>query len=114
MKNGLFAPPAMLLLATALLCGCDPSLDSCEESIPALAEIRIEGNDYSQAWDIQATDDGGFIIGGRAGRALTTDAYLVKTDASGDVEWTRTFSRSGDQEGLSVQPADTKISTCWH
>jgi len=54
---------------------------------------------------VQRTFDGGFIVGGwtRSFGAGGYDAYLVKTDAAGDTEWTRTFGGTEDDECWSVQ-----------
>jgi len=54
---------------------------------------------------VQQTLDGGYIV---AGYTLTFgaggyDAYLIKTDASGDTMWTRTYGGTGDDQGYSVQ-----------
>lgn len=53
---------------------------------------------------VQQTTDGGYIITGNT-RAfiLSSDAWLLKTDASGDTLWTRTFGVADYYEGYSVQ-----------
>jgi len=60
----------------------------------------------------QLTSDGGFIIVGHntswgVGTVerpvyLVSGIYLVKTDASGDTLWTKTFESDNDNEGLAV------------
>ena len=53
---------------------------------------------------VQQTSDGGYII---AGFTLSFGnnwlVYLVKTDASGNALWTRTYGGTGDNWGYSVQ-----------
>jgi len=57
---------------------------------------------------IRQTNDNGFIIGGETwsfglgGR----DVYLVKTDSSGNLEWSRTFGGAGDDKAMCVQQAN--------
>lgn len=57
------------------------------------------GSDIDQAYCVQQTSDGGYIIGGKTGfndfpNGYLYDVYLVKTDADGDTVWTRTFGES--------------------
>jgi hypothetical protein len=60
--------------------------------------------DYGRS--VQQTDDGGYIIGGSTysfGSGIEGDVYLVKTDASGIEEWSRTFGGESSDHGYSVQ-----------
>ena len=63
------------------------------------------GQDYDWGYSVQQTQDGGYIIGGYTGPygAGLCDFYLIKTNASGDTLWTRTYGGAGDDEGFSVQ-----------
>jgi hypothetical protein len=63
------------------------------------------GADQDYGYSVQQTDDSGFII---AGRTLSFgdgdgDAYLIKTDASGNELWSQTFGGAKDDNGYSVQ-----------
>jgi len=53
----------------------------------------------------QQTSDSGFILTGHKyyHSARPHDTWLIKTDASGDTLWTRTFARNGSDMGKSVQ-----------
>jgi hypothetical protein len=53
----------------------------------------------------QQTTDGGYIIAGATNHSYPTDcdAFLIKTDATGNQEWNRTFGGSGWYEAYSVQ-----------
>ncbi|MDD5528755.1 MAG: T9SS type A sorting domain-containing protein [bacterium] len=60
-------------------------------------------SDYG--YSVQQTTDGGFIIAGTtysfgAGKC---DAYLIKTNSSGDTLWTKTFGGINDDAAYSVQ-----------
>jgi len=55
---------------------------------------RTYGGPYADdAWSVQQTRDGGFIVAGSYGVSdLPLDApWLIKTDANGDTLWTRTY-----------------------
>ena len=64
------------------------------------------GTSVDQGYSVQQTADGGYVIAGYtfsygAGNA---DVYLVKTDASGDTLWTRTYGGASYDYVRSVQP----------
>lgn len=69
----------------------------------------IGGVDWDFAYSLQQTTDGGFIIGGTTysyGRG-NADGYVVKTDGSGNVVWSKTYGGANDDEFKSViQTAD--------
>lgn len=56
---------------------------------------------YSGDW-IEETHDKGFIIAG-TGNGVNGDAYLVKTDSIGNVEWYKTFGGSNLDQGKCVK-----------
>jgi hypothetical protein len=75
-------------------------------SVPAQAWERIYGgSDWDWGYSVQQTSDGGYIIAGETQSfgAGGCDVYLIKTDASGDSIWTRTYGSSNWEHGRSVQ-----------
>jgi hypothetical protein len=60
------------------------------------------GNDYG--YSVQQTSDTGYIVAGQ-GESFgdTAQVYLIKTNASGDTLWTRTYGGAGYDYGYSVQ-----------
>ncbi len=63
------------------------------------------GSDYDFGESVQQTQDGGFIIAGETESfgAGGFDIYVIKTDAYGNVEWTKTYGGSSDDWGYSVE-----------
>jgi hypothetical protein len=71
------------------------------------------GEDY--AFFARQTADSGFIICGTTYSygAGQSDIYLIKTDAAGDTQWTRTFGGAQPEHGHSVQQtADSGYIIC--
>ncbi len=60
------------------------------------------GNDYG--YSVAQTTEGGYIIVGstRSYGSGFTDVYLIKTNPSGDIIWTRTYGGTDDDWGRSV------------
>jgi len=71
------------------------------------------GEDY--AFSARQTADSGFVICGTTYSygAGQSDVYLVKTNAAGDTQWTRTFGGAQHEHGHSVvQTADSGYAIC--
>jgi hypothetical protein len=61
------------------------------------------GNDFG--YSVQQTSDGGYVIAGYSTSfgAGGYDVYLVRTDASGNQLWQRTYGGAGDDYGYTIQ-----------
>jgi hypothetical protein len=62
------------------------------------------GTGADDSYSVEQTTDGGFIIAGYTVSfgAGAKDVYLIKTDASGIAQWTKTYGGTGDDEAHCV------------
>jgi len=63
------------------------------------------GGAWEEARSVQQTSDGGYIVAGYTYSfgAGSDNVFLLKTDASGNLQWAKTFGGSGWQGASSVQ-----------
>jgi hypothetical protein len=63
------------------------------------------GTDEDRAYSVQQTSDGGYIVAvwTYSFGAGVYDAFLVKTDASGNIQWAKTYGGTNDDFAYSVQ-----------
>ncbi len=80
---------------------------------PLTAQITFQrtygGTSVDEGNSVAQTTDSGYVIAGYtySSGAGGSDVYLVKTDASGDTMWTRTYGGGNDDRGRSIrQTAD--------
>ncbi|MFZ8835331.1 MAG: T9SS type A sorting domain-containing protein [Candidatus Caldipriscus sp.] len=63
------------------------------------------GIDGDLAYSVQQTSDGGYIVVGYTASfgAGNDDLFLIKTDASGNVQWAKTYGGASNDRAYSVQ-----------
>lgn len=74
----------------------------------------IGGNGFDQLYSVHQTSDGGYILGGfsdsdisgdKAANSLGwNDYWIVKTDATGNIQWQRTIGGNSSDQLFSLQP----------
>jgi len=69
------------------------------------AELKTKNGSGNRGYGVVQTYDGGYIIGGEvhAFGAGGADMYLIKTDLSGDIAWSKTIGGSLDDYCYSIQ-----------
>ena len=86
--------------------GYFPLGNTCAQAQPCQswdATFDRAGDDYAVA--VEQTDDGGYVVLGTTCEGLcgiSSDIWLIKTTASGDVEWQRTFNKGGAEVGRAL------------
>lgn len=80
--------------------GYDVYMVRADKAGNLLWQKTFGGADWDFAYGLRQTSDGGFVMCGTTysygrGRA---DGYVIKTDASGNVQWTKTYGGTGDDE----------------
>jgi hypothetical protein len=67
-------------------------------------ERNYGGTNRDIGRSVQQTQDGGYIVAGETNSfGNGYQVYLIRTNASGDTLWTRTYAGTGDDWGESVQ-----------
>lgn len=76
------------------------------DSLGSLLWARIYGGSgYEHARCVRQTSDGGFVLAGmtKSFGAGNEDIYLIRTDANGNIEWTKTFGGPAIDQAYSVE-----------
>lgn len=77
--------------------------------VPVEWEKTFGGTGYDYAFSVDQTQDEGFIIAGSTTSygAGNQDAWIIKTDPKGNMQWSRTFGEEDDDQARDVlQTAD--------
>jgi hypothetical protein len=85
--------------------GC-PKPYSSLSPMSATSFAKTYGGTYDdRAYFVQQTSDGGYIVAGwtTSFGADSTDIFLIKTDANGNVQWAKTYGGTDDDRVYSVQ-----------
>jgi hypothetical protein len=89
-------------------------LVSCGQGLPCIEWQKcLGGSGDDNAYDVQQTSDGGYIVAGRAasnngdvrGNHGRADLWVVKLEASGNKVWQRCLGGGDDDGALSIQQA---------
>ena len=85
--------------------GCyDVLLVKTDSSGNPLWSKTYGGNDYDTGWSMQQTNDGGYIMSAstRSFGQGNYDVYLIKTDSTGNLLWSKTYGGTGRDVAYSV------------
>jgi type II secretory pathway pseudopilin PulG len=64
----------------------------------------IDGSGYDEAFSIQQTSDGGYIVAGSsASFSSSWDSLIIKLNSSGNIQWAKTIGGTNDDIAYSIQ-----------
>lgn len=88
-----------------ILCLCWLIPVEAQSQVPDTLWFRYFGGAYSdEGWQVQETVDGGLIVvGSGMSNFGDWDIYLIKTDADGNLVWTRTFGGPNTDRGSAIR-----------
>jgi len=83
---------------------CAAGIGNCSQTSSFIKTLGGTGTDVLA--DVKKTPDGGYITAGRTTSfgASGTDGYIIKTDAAGLVQWSKTYGKQWSDELNSIQP----------
>jgi len=95
----------LFLVATLALLVMVIPLAWAAQPPPTVWDKTFGGTGYDLAYSVQQTSDGGCVLAGWTGSygAGNTDAWLIKTDSSGNQVWDKTFGGINNDAGLSAR-----------
>ena len=93
----------ILALFSFLISGC--TKQSTTPSTQAVWQKTFGGSYNDEAYSIQQTTDGGYIVAGYTYSfgAGGSDVYVIKLDENGNKVWEKTYGGSGDDYAFSIQ-----------
>jgi len=93
----------IIILFSLLISGCTPK--ETPPSQPIVWQKTFGGNSDDEAYSIQQTQDGGYIVVGYTSSfgVGNWDIYVIKLDANGDNVWEKTYGGSGYDIAYSIQ-----------
>jgi hypothetical protein len=86
------------------ICSIDAWLIRTNDNGDTLWTNSYGGMNWDEAWSVQQTDDGGFILAGwtESFGSGGADFWLIRVDELGDTLWTKTYGGPGWDEARSV------------
>jgi len=93
----------LMIILTMLIPVCGNSFAQAPDTL--WSKIHAITIDIDEGKCVRQTNDGGYIITGSCvpdGLISHADVLLLKTDASGNIVWTKTYGKDFFEEGLSV------------
>lgn len=95
-----FTPSTILCAGTTCIQPPPPPVDTCK-SYNFQKLIGTSGRD--EAFDVKTTADGGLIVAGRTSPiGGFSDALLIKTDAKGNIQWSKTYGSLGNDGFIKI------------
>ena len=95
---------AFVLLSSGFNLVSSTNSSDSNHKIKTLSDQTFGGLETEYAYDVTNTSDGGAIIAGHTTSfgAGELDAYIIKIDAEGDLQWNQTIGGSNPDVAISI------------
>jgi hypothetical protein len=87
-----------------LICICSTLIVYAQAPATHWAKVFGSGSGNNNAYSIQQTKDGGYVVGGKTSLGYgNSDYFVIKSDAGGNVIWQKSLGGTSSESAYGIQ-----------